>query len=290
MTYLNKLLPAALLSVGTLISAVAWAQDDADPIAATVNGQEIRQSDVRAVLPLLPQQYQQLPFEMIYPMLLDSVVDRRILSDAARAEGYAEKPEVKENLRRVEEQLLQNMIITDHVEKAVTDDLVREAYEAKVAGTPPEDEIKASHILLETEEAAKEVIEALKGGADFVELAKEKSTGPSGPNGGDLGYFTQGAMVPEFGDAAFGMKVGTFSEEPVQTQFGWHVIQVNDRRKTEPPTFEESEAELRNTLARQVSDKYIAELRGKVAVTKFNLDGTEITAADAEEPKEESKK
>jgi len=128
-------------------------------------------------------------------------------------------------------------------------------------GYPPQRQLKARHILVETEEAAKEVIVALDGGADFAELAKERSTGPSGPNGGELPPFTAGEMVPEFSDAAFAMEVGSHSKAPVQTQFGWHVIKVDESTMTEAPAKEAVEQQLRGELEQQAAAAVYQDLR-----------------------------
>jgi peptidyl-prolyl cis-trans isomerase C len=121
---------------------------------------------------------------------------------------------------------------------------VRARYDKEVAATAPENEVRARHILLETEEEAKAVIAELDGGADFEALAKEKSTGPTGPNGGDLGYFTRGRMVPEFEEAAYALDVGGYTKQPVQTQFGWHVIKLEDKRQVQPPAFADVEGQI----------------------------------------------
>jgi len=138
------------------------------------------------------------------------------------------------------------------------------------------------------------VSEELAGGADFAELAKERSTGPSGPNGGDLGYFRESQMVPEFAEAAFAMEVGTSSETPVQTQFGWHVILVEDRRSVEP-SFEDSEPQLRQDVAREIVTSMVDDLREGAEIERFNLDGSPMPeepaagqpATEAEPPKTE---
>ncbi len=127
-----------------------------------------------------------------------------------------------------------------------------------------------------------------KGGADFAELAKEKSTGPSGPQGGDLGYFKKGQMVPEFGDAAFAMEVGSTSPEPVKTQFGFHVIKVEDKRTVEP-TFEESEPQIRQEVARTIVTDLVEELREGAKIERFNMDGTPMVMKEDEAEKGEAK-
>src|SRR6185437_5838990 len=143
----------------------------------------------------------------------------------------------------------------------------------------PKEEVKARHILLPTEAAAKEVIAQLDKGADFAALAKEKSTDPSKETGGELGYFTRDdGMVPEFADAAFKLKKGEYTKTPVHTQFGWHVIEVEDRREVKPPSFEESKPQLKEEAARAAVGSKLKELRGKAKIETFALDGSPLPA------------
>ncbi|MCB2100517.1 MAG: peptidylprolyl isomerase [Rhodobacterales bacterium] len=301
--------PATLAGVAVAIvlslplaPSVARAQDKNDnPVVATVNGVEIRDSEVRDARTRLPQQYQQLPMEVVFPLLLNSLIDTHIIAAAGRAQGLGETDEVKDALAKIEDQLIQRVYLRDYLAKAVSDADLHKLYDARVAEMADKEEVRASHILLESEEDAKAVIAELDGGADFAELAKTKSTGPSGPNGGDLGYFEAERMVPEFAQAAFAMDVGTYSKEPVKTQFGWHVIKVVDRRKAPPPSFEELEDELRVQAQQDAGAKHIEELRKTAEIKRFNADGTEMTeeapnegaateGKPAEETSEEPKK
>jgi peptidyl-prolyl cis-trans isomerase C len=169
------------------------------------------------------------------------------------------------------------------VEEGSTEEALKARYEELKKGDGFSfEEVHARHILLASEEDAKAVITELEGGADFEELAKEKSTGPSAPNGGDLGYFKKGAMVPEFGEAAFSMDVGSTSAEPVQTQFGFHVIKVEDKRTNEP-SFEETEPQIRQEVARDIVTALVEGLRQGATIERFNLDGTPMVAKDASE-------
>ncbi len=148
----------------------------------------------------------------------------------------------------------------------VTDEALKDQYEAFLEANPPQPEVSARHILLKEEAEAKAAIVALDGGADFAELARERSTGPSGPNGGDLGFFTKEQMVPEFAEVAFAMEPGSHSEEPVQTQFGWHVIKVEARRDSQPPAFEEMADQLRDEASRAAVTEVLSGLREAAAV------------------------
>jgi len=164
----------------------------------------------------------------------------------------------------------------------MTEDAIKARYEKFVAEQPAQTEIRASHILVATEDEAKEIIKQLAGGADFAAIAKEKSTDPSAKqNGGDLGYFTAGEMVPEFSQAAFALEKGESSKAPVKSQFGWHVIKVVDKRQKPPPTLEESHGHVEEMLSGELLTAYLTSLRTTATVEKFNPDGTPIAPAPA---------
>ena len=146
-------------------------------------------------------------------------------------------------------------------------------YEQLVVNQPDQDEVNARHILVDDKEKAEALIAQAQNGADFAELAREHSTGPTGANGGDLGYFAQAQMVPEFSAAAFAMEVGAVSDEPVQTQFGWHVIKVEDRRPVVKPSYEEMREALSQQLRQSVTQSIVQSLRGEAEVTLFTIDG-----------------
>lgn len=269
---------AAALAL-TLLAVPVRAADD--PVVATVGSLKIHLSEINQTHQALPDPYRTYPLQMLYPELLNMVIDRHISAAEARKQGLANDPAVKETMARIEDQILQRTLIERHVQAKVTDDQVKARYDKMVAESTPSDLVHARHILVESEAEAKAIIEDLKKGADFTKLAEEKSTGPSKSKGGDLGYFGQGEMVPEFADAAFALKPGEITEKPVQTQFGWHVIKVEDRKKAETPGFEESREELKTELIREAGDAYIKELRAGAKVERFNMDGTPIAAAPA---------
>lgn len=218
-------------------AASAEAADEApspDTVIAVVNGREITEGDL-ALVP--PPQGQPLSDEQRRALALSQIIDLRAVAAAGEAAGVADEAFERSLLFQRDRQLATEFLRTS-VSPQLTEEKLRERYEKEVSAVPPTEEVRASHILVETEEEAKAIIAELDGGADFAELAKEKSTGPSGPNGGDLGFFGPGRMVPAFDEAARAMEVGTYSKEPVQTQFGFHVIQVTDKRESAPPPFE----------------------------------------------------
>lgn len=267
------------------LSQAALAQDQAagpDPVVATIDGEDVLRSDVDAVLRTLPDQMRQAPIEQIYPMLLDRVIDFKLLEVEAENSNLADDPELQPALAQARAAVLRDAMLRKKVDEGTTDDALKARYdELKQQEGFSYEEVHARHILLATEEDAKAVIAELDGGADFEQLAKDKSTGPSGPQGGDLGYFQKDAMVPEFGDAAFTMDVGSISPEPIKTQFGFHVIKLEDKRKVEP-SFEESEPQLRQEVARDIVTALVEGLREGVAIERFNMDGTPLVVKEGE--------
>jgi peptidyl-prolyl cis-trans isomerase C len=246
-----------------------------DPVVAKVEGAEIRKSEVEAALQTLPEQYRQMPMETLYEPLLQRVIDSRLLAAAAERKGLADDPAVKAALARARESTLRDELIQRAIAEGTTEAALRSAYdEAKKQPTFVVEEVHARHVLLDNEADARAVIGELDKGADFAEIAKARSKDPSAAqNSGDLGFFRKEAMVPEFATAAFAMEKGTWSKEPVQSQFGWHVILVVDRRTSEP-TFAEKEPELREELSRQVLAALLEDARKGAAIERFNIDGT----------------
>ncbi|MEM7224173.1 MAG: peptidylprolyl isomerase [Pseudomonadota bacterium] len=249
-----------------LIATPVLAQDsEDDPLVATVNGKEIHHSDVMEAAQALPAQYQS-QIDAIFPALVDRLVDLELITGAAADAGLADDEEVETRLASLKRDVMREIYLQRELEKRVTDETLRETYDEYLAANPPKSEVHARHILVPEEETAKEIIAELDGGADFAELAKERSTGPSSAQGGDLGYFAEGQMVPEFSTAAFALEPGTYTKEPVKTQFGWHVIKSEDQRETAPPSFEEVEPQLREEASRAEFAELIAGLRDNAEI------------------------
>lgn len=234
---------------GTAEDAVA--DVSADTVVARIGDTEITLGHVIAVRQQLPEQYQQLPDEALFSGIVDQLIDQYLL-----AEELAELPaDVALRMENEQRAIKAQEVIEQLVAEEIPDDALQTAYDETYGDVEPTTEYNASHILLETEEDAQAVVEELEGGADFAELAKEKSTGPSGPQGGELGWFGTGAMVPEFEEAVISLEAGTFSA-PVQTQFGWHVVRLNETREVPPPSLEETRDELGEIiLQKRVQDK-----------------------------------
>lgn len=238
---------ALAIVLGALAASPATAQEA--EVVATVNGEAITQRDVAIAVETLGPQLQRVPEQLRPAIIIDMLIDQKVLADAARSEGVEDNEIYKQRLAYFTDQALRDAYVETVLADSITDEEVKTRYDAEVAKLPAQEEARARHILVETEEAAKEVAEAAKGGADFAELAKEKSTGPSGPNGGDLGYFTADRMVPEFSAAAFALEVGGISD-PIKTQFGWHVIKLEDKRQKPPPPLDEVSTQIKALVLR----------------------------------------
>jgi peptidyl-prolyl cis-trans isomerase C len=273
---------AALAPAASAQEQDTQAQPGPDQVVATIDGEAITIADLMQIHQELPEQFRQIPFEMLYPNLLENAIDTRLLIAAARSAGLENDPEVVRRVAAFQDRVIQQVYLDHEIEAQLTDEVLRARYDEEIGNVPDQYEVRASHILVETEEEAREIIGLLDEGADFATLANERSTGPSGPNGGDLGYFGAGPtrMVPEFEEAAFALEVGEYTDTPVQTQFGWHVILVTDRRAIAKPTFEQVRDQLRMQMAEQVVNDALADLREGVDIQMFNLDGTPADGQD----------
>lgn len=202
--------------------------------------------------------------------VLNELINVELVTQDAVNKGIDKRPEIEEQMAWQRRSLLVTAGMRDYIEaNPITDADLQKAYDEEVAGMD-KTEYKARHILVKTEDEAKEIIKELDGGADFAELAKEKSTGPTGKNGGDLGWFAPGSMVKTFSEAAAGMDKGTYTKTPVQTQFGWHVILLEDTRDMTPPPFDQVKAQLQPKVQKARIDSYIEQLRqhAKIDITQ----------------------
>ena len=249
------------LMSAALVAPPALAQDSADdPTVAKVNGKPILRSEVFKLASELPQEYQ-AQIGVIFPMLVERLVDLKLIALAAADAGLSDDAEVARRLELHREEVMRDVFIERALAKALTDEVLQARYKTYLDDNPPETEVSARHILLESEDDAKTVISDLDQGADFATLARERSTGPSSSQGGELGFFTKDQMVPEFAEAAFALDAGAYSKAPVETQFGWHVILVEERRTQAPPAFEDVEAELQSEVSRETVRDMVAEMR-----------------------------
>jgi peptidyl-prolyl cis-trans isomerase C len=270
--------PLSLAAAILMLGGAALAAPADDPVVARVDGAEVHRSDVAAAQRQLPEQYQHVPIEQIYPQLLNQVVTGRLLAAAGRKAKLADDPEVKKRLADAQDRIIQDVYINRAVEAGVTDAKLHEQYEKFLKEQKPKEEVSARHILVATEDEAKAIIAQLDKGADFATLAKEKSTDPAKDTGGDLGFFARDGMVPEFADAAFKLGKGEYTKTPVHTSYGWHVIKLDDRRTAPPPSFEESKDELTSELARSIIMDKVKALHDAAKVETFAIDGSPLPA------------
>ena len=249
-----------------------------DTVVARVDGVELRLSDVEAAQQNLPPQAQKLPLAQIYPMLLERIVDGMLVTEAGRKDRLDQDPDVQLRLKRYEDRVIQEAYLNRAIKQAETEDRLKARYQTYVKEKAGHEEVHARHILVKTEAEAKSVIAELDKGADFAVLAKKYSTDPAAASGGDLGYFGHDDMVKDFADTAFALPAGQYSKTPVKTEFGWHVIKVEDHRVSTPPSFEEAQEELRQLVARDIVDARLKELRGAAKIETFGLDGKPLPA------------
>jgi peptidyl-prolyl cis-trans isomerase C len=242
------------------VEPAALGEVDPATVVAEVEGEAVLLSDLQALLAELPPQYQQMPDEALYDALLQQLTTQALMAQAAEDSGVASETEVVRALDRARREVLADYWLRQALSQSVTEEAIRAEYDAQLGQAEPVEEVRARHILLETEEEAQAVRQQLEGGADFAELAREKSTGPSGPEGGDLGWFTQDRMVPPFAEAAFAAETGDIAG-PVETQFGWHVLEVTDRREQPKPAFEQVQGQIAQSLAQQTASELMAGLR-----------------------------
>jgi len=253
-----------------------------NPIVATVNGDPIHLDDVRAAAQSLPDDMHNMPPNVLFPMIVNQVIDQKALLITARKEGLQKDPAVQKIMQAAADTALQNVYLTREITPVVTDDAINDVYAKTIAGKQGEKEVHARHILVATEAQANDVIKQLKGGADFGKLAVSLSTdkASAAQNGGDLGWFKQGDMLPEFSAAAFSMNKGDISQKPIHTRYGWHVIQVLDSRTAAPPAFDTVKDQIRQKLIQQNVRATVDKALTGVKVVRFKPDGSKVTAAD----------
>lgn len=242
-------------------------------VVARVDGTELHFSDVEAAQQNLPPQAQKMPLEQIYPALVDRLVDGMLITEAGRKDHLDQDADVQLRLKRFEDRLIQEAYLNRAIKGAETEDQLKARYQTFIKEKAEREEVHARHILVKTEAEAKAIIAELDKGADFADLANKDSIDTSAKSGGDLGYFGRDDMVKEFADAAFTLPAGQYTKTPVKTQFGWHVIKVEDRRLKAPPSFEEARQELSQQVARDIVEAKLKELRGAAKIETFGLDG-----------------
>ena len=237
----------------------------ADPVIARVDGIAIHKSELAIAAREIGGDIARVPQAERARALLRYIIETRLLAGAAMREKLDQRSEFKTIERYFRLKALRDIYLKIRAGDAISDAKAREIYDQRVRDTKDEIEVAASHILVESEKEALEIAADLKNGSDFADLARQKSQGPSGVEGGKLGYFTKGRMVPEFSDVAFSLKIGEISR-PIKTQFGWHVIKVTDRRKRKLPDFEKIKSKIKAPLIEEKAGELMSSLFGKTKI------------------------
>jgi peptidyl-prolyl cis-trans isomerase C len=240
-----------------------------DPVIARVNGVDITQGELALAEEDVGSEMQAVSPEAKREQLISYLADIIMVTQAADKKNLADNPDFKRRLAFLRNKLLMGYELQQEAKTAVTDEALHQTYDEAVKSMAGQEEVRARHILVESEDEAKALLEQLKNGADFATLAKEKSKDPGAAEGGDLGYFTKDQMVPEFADVAFKMYPGQLSN-PVKTQFGWHVIKVEDRRTKQPPEFDKVKDQIEAFLARKAQTDFITKLRQSAKVDRLD--------------------
>lgn len=247
-----------------------------NPVVAKVYGQDIMRSDVFNFISNLPENVRQMPIQNLFLLALDQVVNNKVISEKAKDAKLEDDKEVTDLMKQAKDQIIRNVYLERQVDAQITNKKLTEAYQKLLENVSKIQETKARHILVQTEDEAKAIIKQLDGGADFAALAKEKSTGPSADRGGDLGYFAKNEMVPEFANVAFDLDVGQYTKDPVKTQFGWHVIKVEDRRQRPEPEFEKVKPQLEAQLRQQTLANLVDGWKKDAKIEKFDINGEKV--------------
>ena len=272
----NRVFPAgpwrcALLAGALMVSVpfAALAQTPAaDPVVAKVDGVDVHESDVAMAEEELGASLpQDATPEARRNYLITHLVDMILLSRAAEEQGLSGSDDFKRRFAAMRTKLLAGLMLRQVASKSVSEDAMHKVYDEAVKQMGDEQEVRARHILVETEDQAKAIQADLKKGADFAELAKQKSKDPAASDGGDLGYFTKDQMVPEFADAAFKLDKGQISE-PVKTAFGWHIIKVEDKRKKPVPTYDQVKDQLATVVVQQSQADLVNKLRNQAKIER----------------------
>jgi peptidyl-prolyl cis-trans isomerase C len=264
---------ASAAATGCLAMALLAGQplraEEANPVLAKVNGSEIRQSDVALAEEELGPSLAQMDPATKQENVLAFLIDMRIVAKAAEDKKVENTEEFKKRLAFTRNRLLMDSLLANEGKAATTDAALKKVYEEAAKQITDEQEVHARHILVETEDEAKAVADELKKGADFAELAKKKSKDPGASDGGDLGFFTKDQMVPEFSTVAFALEPGKISD-PVKSQFGWHVIKVEEKRNRKAPDFEQVKGQIETYVTRKAQADYVTKLREAAKVERMD--------------------
>jgi peptidyl-prolyl cis-trans isomerase C len=263
-----------------LLASLPLRAEDANPVLAKVNGADIRQSDVALAEEELGPSLAQMDPATKKENVLAFLIDMKIVAKAAEAKKVDDRDDFKARLSFARNRLLMDNLLASEGKAATTDETMKKVYQEAAKQIEGEQEVHARHILVETEDEAKAIEADLKKGADFADLAKKKSKDPGASDGGDLGFFTKDQMVPEFSAVAFALEPGKISD-PVKTQFGWHIIKVEEKRNRKAPDFDQVKAQIETYVMRKAQAEYVAKLREAAKVERMDQASNEPAKPDA---------
>lgn len=283
---------ATMLTVTTAIlltTASADAQSVRDRLAkdvviATVEGEQILSSQILHAFQQLPRQHRQRGLRALYGQLLEELINGKLLTIHGRLNNLAVDPEVKTAVKHAEDSIVGRIYLNRLVQQSITEEKLQARYSELAKNTPSQPEVRARHILVTTEDEAKAVIKMIKGGQPFEEVAKVHSKDPAGPQGGDMGYFRRSDMVKPFADTAFAMKPGEMTETPVKTEFGWHVIKVEDHRNSTIPPLAQVRSQIIRDLGRLLTIEILNVARGGAKIERFTLEGQPLPPPSPAKP------
>ena len=282
-------LSAASCLVLALLAGTSARADDANPVLAKVNGVEIHQSDVNLAEEELGASLAQMDPATKKENVLAFLIDLKIVAKAAEDKKVAEQADFKKKLDFARNRLLMDNLLAAEGKAALTDAAMKKVYDDAAKQISGEQEVHARHILVPTEDEAKAIKAELDKGADFAKLAKEKSKDPGAADGGDLGFFTKEQMVPEFSTVAFTLEPGKISD-PVKSQFGWHIIKVEEKRNRKAPEFDQVKPQLEQYVTRKAQSDYVAKLRETAKVERLDQKPAAAPAVPAPAPAAPAKK
>lgn len=246
---------------------------EADPVVAIVNGETIRASELVYLYQTLGEGVRQMAFEMLYPQLLAGSIERKVAAQKAREAKVDDRADVKQKFDFWHDRVLEETLLNETVEAQMTPAALQDAYKALIANDAGQEEIRAKHILFANPEAAIAVVKELDAGGNFDQIL-DRVTQQGIGRGGPIDYFRRDGVIQAFSDAAFKMRPGEYTTNPVQSEFGFHIIMVVDRRVSPPPPFADVEGDLRNDLGGRLVEEFYAKLVAGAQVQKFNFDGT----------------
>ena len=254
--------------------ALAHLQGPADPVSGSVEGHPIYLSELGEASKTLPENLRGLPFDTVYPVLLDRMIDHEALVIAARRQGLEDTKLVQHEIQVSTERILEGAYLRAVAVPQVTEQAIQGRYNLQFGNRPATDEVRARHILVTTQTEALKVLDDLRKGSDFATLARVVSKDPDSGKGGDLGFFRREQVWPGFADVAFSLQPGQVSPTPIKNEFGWHVIKVEERRLVAPPSYSDLHDQLRQELLTAAVQRAIETAKSQLEIHRFNIDGS----------------